>query len=101
MTHRLNSFHIQIRALGYYFDLFLVKYFPKLCRCLQCKEIDIRSNGAARVKVSHYLGTFKLVDGIYMDGRPVYRKDDGKFLNKDGKATFAIRSYQKLIHFFI
>ena len=36
-----------------------------------------------------------------MDGRPVYRKDDGKFLNKDGKATFAIRSCQKLINFFI
>ena len=76
---------------------FSVKCFPKLCRCLQCKEIDIRSNGAAKVKVSHYLGTFKLVDGIYMDGRPVYKKDDGKFLNKDGKATFAIRSGKKLI----
>ena len=70
----------------------ILKHFHKLCRCLQCKEIDIRSNGAAKVKVSHYLGTFKLVDGIYMDGRPVYQKYDGKFLNKDGKATFAIRS---------
>ena len=62
-------------------------------RCLQCKEVLISSTGKANDFVSEYLGTFKVASGIFMDGREVYMKDDGKFLNKDGLATFSIRLF--------
>ena len=70
----------------------LVTLDSPLAHCLTCKTISIGSTGKAKDTVPDFLGIFDRVEGIYMDGRPVYRNGKGKFFHKDGKATYGVRT---------
>jgi len=69
----------------------IVPLSSPLAHCLECQEININSSGAAKDVVPEFLGTFQVLKGIYMDGRPVYVNKNGKYFHKDGKATYGVR----------
>ena len=60
--------------------------------CLACQQITIESSGRAQTIVADFLGVFERLKDVYVDGRPVYMNGNGKYIHKDGKATYGIRT---------
>ena len=70
----------------------LVPLDSPLARCLTCQQMSLSATGPAFLLLPTFLGVFNIMDGVFMDGKPVYRSEAGKFLHKEGLATFGVRA---------